>query len=104
MGLKIYLDDIRIEPENFDIRVETGEELIRILKTEKVDFLSLDHDLGEGMTGYDVALFIEEAAYNDSLSRIEWAIHSANPVGRWNIMLAMKNADKFWTLAENKEN
>lgn len=107
---RVYLDDIRPIPDDFDILVKTAPECIALLKTKCVSFISLDHDLSfiayvdnsgqftcpEG-TGYDVALFIEESAFNGTLPRLGWSIHSMNPVGVKKMEAAMRNADKYWT-------
>ena len=51
------------------------------------------------MSGYDVAKYIEKMAYFDHYSKpISWQIHSANPVGRDNIIQAMTKAWKYWSL------
>lgn len=62
--MKVYLDDERETPEGW-VRVYWPEEAIELLKSGKVNELSLDHDLGddEHGTGYDVVLWIEEAVY-----------------------------------------
>lgn len=66
--------------------------------------VSLDHDLGpdEAGTGYLVALHIESLAASNSISKIEWAVHSANPVGSKRIAAAMQSADRFWDLYEDE--
>lgn len=62
--MKIFLDDIRLSPEKYDLTFKHAEDLIEWIKanpTTQVDLLSLDHDLEEGseetgipyMTGYD---------------------------------------------------
>ena len=63
------------------------------------DGICFDHDLGDNFTGYTLAKAIERYAYYGLISRIKWNIHSANPVGRNNIKLAMNSAERFW---ENK--
>ena len=93
---KIWLDDIRPMPPGFDVHCKTGDRAIRFLSDDAVSEISLDHDLGEGMTGYDVAKFVEKAAFLGTLSRIKWAVHSSNPVGKSNIESAMLNAEKWW--------
>jgi hypothetical protein len=64
----------------------------------RTTLISLDHDLGaeENGTGYDVAKFIEEAAYKGTLPPIEVRIHSANPVGRKRMLAAIERAQLFW--------
>jgi len=46
---------------------------------EAVEALSLDHDLGDGPTGYDLLKTVEQ--YRVPLP-LDVRIHSANPVGR----------------------
>ena len=96
--MRIWLDDIRPMPEDFDWWCKTAEDCIRLVAEGDVTLISFDHDLGNGKTGYDVAKFIEEMAGTDSTSNpISWQIHSANPVGRDNIAQAMTHAWKFWS-------
>jgi hypothetical protein len=94
----VYLDDLRPTPSQYDVHARTAAEAIALLRTGKVQFISLDHDLGEAKngTGYDVAKEIEEAAYHGRIPPLFWGIHSANPVGRKNMQTALKNADKYW--------
>jgi len=95
--MRVWLDDIRLMPEGYDVHAKTAEQIINLLKTGEVTKISLDHDLGEyGGTGYEVAKYIEKAAYYKEIPKLEWRIHSANPVGIIDMMLALKNADRFW--------
>ena len=102
--MRLYLDDLRVTPEGFDLRTYTAEETIAWLKTGKISFISLDHDLNaEGYldisktgTGYDVACWIEEAAAMGNLPRLGWAVHSMNPSGAIRIRQAMISADRYW--------
>jgi len=104
--MKLWLDDIRPMPDDFDIWCTSASSAIECItmfsitdeKKRYITEISFDHDLGLEMngTGYDVAEWIEEAAYYNMIPRIKWNIHSANPVGRINIETAMVNADKYW--------
>jgi hypothetical protein len=106
-GISVWLDDVR-DPNNSLIQkdfgaksgmiwAKTANEAINLLKSNNVTFMSFDHDLGEGNgSGYEVAVFVEEMAYNGSINRFEWRIHSMNKVGANNIRIALTNADKFW--------
>ena len=106
--MKLWLDDER-NPADPDIRkrfysygsevwVKTAQQAIDLLRTGEVTEISLDHDLGDisNGTGYDVAKFIEKSAYMLRLKPPKWWIHSANPVGRINMMVALANADNHW--------
>ena len=97
--MKIWLDDERPMPDGFDVHARTFDEAISFIENNDVELISFDHDLGaeENGTGYDVANWIEAEAYLGMLPKIEWRIHSGNPVGRDNIRRAMENADKYWS-------
>jgi hypothetical protein len=97
--MRLFVDDVRSMPAGFDRVVRTSAEAIALLKTGKVTFLSLDHDLGSEDTGYAVALFIERAAALRELGRLDWRVHSANPVGASRIRQALECAERFWIQA-----
>ena len=89
--MMLWLDDIR-PPWRFGYVgaewAKTAAEAIEILKTGKVTFASLDHDLSEaatiGMapenepTGYTVVLWMEE---NNVFPEEGVTVHSMNPAG-----------------------
>lgn len=103
--MRVYLDDLRPTPYGFDVRVHSYAETVAILSTGQVTHISLDHDLdAEGElemsavgTGYDVARWIEEHAFEGSLPRLTWAVHSMNPSGAARIRAAMESADRIWS-------
>tara|TARA_Y100000310_G_C20626034_1_gene785928 strand:+ start:520 stop:819 length:300 start_codon:yes stop_codon:yes gene_type:complete len=96
MKRKLWLDDIRHPPDTSWYWVRTYEEVVRYLAKWPVTEISLDHDLGVSKTGYDVACYIEQAAFNNELPPMEWRVHSQNTVGAKNIRAALGQADKFW--------
>lgn len=83
----LFIDDIR-EPEyefynTMEIWVARNyKEATEWLSHIVFDLVSFDHDLGEEKTGYDIAKFIVE---NDIAILDGFKVHSANPVGRFNI-------------------
>lgn len=108
--MRVYLDDVRPMPDDFDCLCLTANEAINLLRTGLVTHISFDHDLGEPIedvgSGYMVASKIEEWAYGIYKPYLEygvkfppltWEIHSGNPVGRENIRRAMVSAERFWT-------
>jgi len=96
--MKVWLDDERTMPSDFDCHAKTAGEAIALLGRGTVTLISLDHDLGDEQngTGYDVACFIEQAAYSGQLAPIKVKIHSANPVGRARMEQAISRAEIFW--------
>lgn len=94
--MKLWLDDIRPMPQGYDKHVLTAKDAIKELATGKVTHISFDHDLGDFKTGYNVACFIETGAHDQTIPRLTWDIHSANPVGRRNIEQAMISAERWW--------
>lgn len=93
--MKLWVDDERLPPNGWTW-AKTYKEAIDFLNMGEVEVLSLDHDLGLGKTGYDVAKWIEDMASHGGMERLIWKIHSANPVGRANITAAMNSAERFW--------
>lgn len=83
--MKIFLDDIRSIPSSYE-GVRSYNDCIRLLEQNKgnVTEISLDHDLGEMRSGYDVCKWIIEYEYYEGLEKI--ILHSANPVGIKNMV------------------
>jgi len=105
--MKLWMDDVRPMPDGFDVHAKTALETIEHLKSGKIVEVSLDHDLGDDVddyTGYFVAMWIESQAYLGSLQRLKWSIHSANPVGKQYMEMALRNADRHWSRHEEGEN
>ena len=101
--MRLWLDDVRPMPYDYDIHVKSAWVAIQILKTGLITHISLDHDLGDiyndGLpsgTGYHVATWIESNAFEGTFGRITWAVHSANTVGVEKMTRALTQADKFW--------
>jgi hypothetical protein len=107
--MNVWLDDMRPMPEGYGRHVVTAAEAIAVLQTGEVKRMSFDHDLGfehyagdysKGGTGYDVACWVELAAKEGRVPPFIWAVHSANPVGRANIIRALQGAERWWTHAD----
>jgi hypothetical protein len=97
--INLWLDDKRPMPNGYDLHVYTAQDAIDVLKTGNVNMISLDHDLGDEKkvgSGYQVACWIEEAAYNKTIPLLYWSIHSQNGVGVLNMMRALDNANRYW--------
>lgn len=97
--MRVWLDDLRDKPGEFDVHVRTAHKAIELLRTGEVVEISLDHDLGDEVngTGYDVASWIEEQAFHGNLPKLKWHIHSQNNVGAERMLAALQNADRFWS-------
>lgn len=105
--MQVFFDDIRDPPFfdrisgeviAWDKVVRTPEEMIELVKTGKVTYVSFDHDMGDKtqLTGYDVAKVIESLAAARLIKPIDYDIHSGNVVGAENIDAAMRSAWRFW--------
>lgn len=93
--MRLWLDDVRPAPPGW-VWAHNYAQAATAVKSGKVTFISFDHDLGEEKSGYDLAVLIEELASQDAIARFGWQVHSANPVGKIRIQVAMKSADKLW--------
>ena len=94
--MRVWLDDVREMPKGFDLWVKNPNHMMSLIHSGVVTYISFDHDLGTNKTGYDVAKCIEQLSYDGFITSIGWDIHSANPVGRKNIQMAMESAKRFW--------
>ena len=90
--MRIFLDDIR-KPS--DVGLNNKEWVVipdaitawQAIRNGVVEELSLDHDLGEGPTGYDLCKWMAE---NNKWPSKSIYIHSQNPVGRNNMWAIIK--------------
>lgn len=84
-GLKIWVDDLRPAPEGYEwcknFRSAIATIICFALYEGGIDILDLDHDLGDGQSGYDIAKYLVENDINIGTIRV----HSMNPVGKKNI-------------------
>jgi hypothetical protein len=90
--MKVFLDDVREAPNGW-VRTKTVRETIDIIKHNRVQNLSLDHDLGKEETGYDVLRWLEKSVAMEEIDYVPEVIlvHSANPVGRSRMEQAIKS-------------
>jgi hypothetical protein len=96
--MNVWLDDL-FEPSfdsGYDVHVKTAEEAIELLKTGKVRKINLDHDLGYGKTGLDVAKWILEKAKSGELKYVECFVHTGNPLRLIEISKLIIEANKVW--------
>ena len=81
--MKLFVDDLRNCPNQY-IQAYNYEEAIKILENNKgnIDEISLDHDLGDVKSGYDICKWLVE---NEYWTMDKIIIHTANPVGAKNM-------------------
>ncbi len=103
--MRLYLDDIRTPKDINFVIVRSYEEAVVFVKENGVpNYISFDHDLGvdennnELPSGYDFAKWLVEMDM-DNIYLIpvafEFNVHSANPVGKANIEVYLKNYLEF---------
>lgn len=109
--MKIFLDDERV-PSGAITLVESNGDMYKndsdwviirtygdfvdwIVENGLPDYISFDHDLGEKeFTGYDCAKWLVDYCMDNGFDIPEFQSHSANPVGRKNIVSYLNNAKK----------
>lgn len=78
MKYNIYIDDIRVKPDRYDLLFKSGEEFVEWLNGNKgveISLISFDHDLGENyMNG--VELIHELLSMNLHIEAVQF--HSDN--------------------------
>lgn len=91
--MKIWVDDIRTAPDGFVWCKSTNEALRLIVDNiGDVEFIDLDHDMGDAFGG-DAIIILNELerksrfseAFAESVRKIKFRLHSANPVGVQNM-------------------
>ncbi len=104
--INIWLDDERDPNDPIIIKlfgtkdnwtwVKTIEEALDIITTNKINMISLDHDLGYEKTGYDLITKIEELTFTGNLYPFYILIHSQNPVGIQRMKTVAKRIREYW--------
>ncbi len=94
--VKMWVDDVRLPPEGFDVWCLTAEHATKFLDKHwsRVEVLSLDHDLGDESygTGYDVIKWMEEKVYVHSWEpTMDIHVHSDNGPGIKNIRAGIES-------------
>lgn len=83
--MKMFREDLKDHNVEFCVDGKTAIERIR---NNVYDIIFLDHDLGEGLNGYDIAKVIPNSINKDT----QVIIHSCNPVGVGNMLSVLSNA------------
>ncbi len=107
MSFHLWLDDLR-NPKDFGcpdyVWFTDPFKAMEAIRTQKIDKISFDHDLGvmdpltdREVSGNDVAKVFEDLAFNGKLQHFpDWNVHSANPEGAKNIRATMESAGRWF--------
>lgn len=91
MNTKIWLDDIRKAPEGY-YHCKSVNEAIKIMQTNTISELHLDHDLGDyANDGGDAICLLDWCVEHNIYPKVK--IHTANPVGRANME---RLVNRYW--------
>lgn len=89
MTWKLFLDDERqpVDNKGWFVARNANAAMLLIKVIGLPDYMSLDHDLGDGPTGYDFAkAFVDYLMDNPTLVwNGQFYVHSQNPIGAKNI-------------------
>ena len=84
--MKVWIDDEREAPSGWIWIKHPGFAISFIRESwNKIEEISLDHDLGYELTGYDIVKDIEQVGHNIIVPFVI-RVHSMNPVGRSNML------------------
>ena len=93
--MKLFVDDIRNPPDGSWWLARDYQGAIDLLQSCNISIVSLDHDLGTGQSGYDIAKWIEKQVFLHQMQAPEILCHSQNPVGKKNILAVVEAIEKF---------
>ena len=93
---KLYLDDVRNPKTKGWTIVRNYEEFVKHIEENGLpEEISFDHDLGEDIkTGYDCAKWLCNYCWTNGIPIPTYNVHSANPVGRDNIIGILKSFEQ----------
>jgi len=108
MTAKIWIDDVRTPPDDSWTWCKSSKEAIDLIdaiyilerETRPRFEISFDHDLGGDDTTIPVAKRFEELAFHGCSFALEWHIHSANPVGKKNLIRILESMERFQKIHE----
>ena len=94
--MKMYIDDIRDPKGDFDIIIRNSEDAKEyMIRNGCPNYISFDHDLGADDTAMEVVKFMVSMDLDMNGEFIpegfEFNIHSANPVGKANLLGYLKS-------------
>jgi hypothetical protein len=97
MTYSLFIDDEREPPQSNWFVARSYDEVVQtIIKHGMPKFISFDHDLGEGKSGYDIANWIVNYCIdNDFVPSFDFYVHSQNPVGKENIEKLLEGFKKW---------
>lgn len=100
--IKIWIDDIREMPKDFDIHIKTVNEAISFINKNynKIDLISIDHDAGDyASEGGDYIKILDWLEYKQI--NIPISIHSGNIIGIRNMIKIIKRNN--WTYVPTED-
>lgn len=98
MTYKLFLDDERFPVgDDWAIVRDFASAVNYVCHNGFPQFVSFDHDLGEGPTGYHFAKWLIERDldYHDMPADFDYEVHSQNPVGAGNICGTLNRYIRF---------
>lgn len=111
--MKIYLDDVRMPYDNTWTLARNHFDFLKLIKnrTEPLEAISFDHDLGIDSDGHELKngmeiakLFLDLVQFQDNFLARELKViivHSSNPPGADNIRGIFKSAVKVGILSSD---
>lgn len=90
--MKLFVDDLRDPPDSSWTVARSTKEALELCRDTWPEELSLDHDLGGEDRVMDFLKLFHEMCGEKPIP--SWKVHSANPVGRLNIMSFMDSWER----------
>jgi hypothetical protein len=88
----LFIDDIRTPPTDDWVVVRSSNEALAYVKNHGMPaFISFDHDLGGDDTTMVFLRRLVDTVWNGDETPPDYTVHSANPVGKQNIISFMES-------------
>ncbi len=92
--MRLYLDDVRVAPGPEYVTARSTDEALALTRERWPSFMALDHDLGGDDTTMVFLRRLVDEVWDGVLPVPDYTVHSANPVGRANIVAFMESWKK----------
>lgn len=92
MTYTLFLDDERCPTDDSSVIVRSYNEAVAYVREHGTpDHVDFDHDLGEGRSGYDFAVWLCDRALDGGGFPATYDVHSQNPIGKRKIIDIMND-------------
>lgn len=99
--IRLWVDDEREKPPEYDVWAKSYHEALPILETQQVCVVSLDYELGPSgcYTGLDIIQWILDQTLQDKINNMSIYIHTKSIACGLKMHEIRSKIDQYWKMA-----